>query len=84
MWSTKSVSKINWEINFYVNFNAGKPSVKLLLQTAVTVFAKNRGCGYGTVPVTALVRTSRAVTFPMSVDNQHKLTATEMCADTDG
>jgi hypothetical protein len=37
-----------------VNFTAGKLSVKLLLQTAVTVFAKNRDYGYGTVPVTAL------------------------------
>jgi hypothetical protein len=43
----------------YVNFTAGKPSAKLLLQTAVTYgrlrfFAKNRGYSYGTVPVTAL------------------------------
>jgi hypothetical protein len=36
IWYTKSVSKVGKNI-FYVIFTEGKPSVKLLLQTAVTV-----------------------------------------------
>jgi hypothetical protein len=82
-YGLKNLSAKLGKTYFYVNFTVGKPSVKLLLQTAVTVFAEIRFYGYGTVFRHSTTRSLRQDINPSLLPGAFVQFSMELCMHRD-